>query len=751
MKRKLLHTTRFYFSLALLTNLIWFALAAANQSAEARNLNITNSIENEPNQKPQSFAPKKRALLVGVSEYCRQPNSSECSPGYLRGKYWWNLNTKPDVETLAEILKNDYKFDEVTILQTRDETTHKAIVDAFRQRLIAPTSNGDIVYFHFSGHGQQVPDDGDAGDVEPDGFDESIIPSDYVSRQDPKNNIRDDEIAKLLSELKTKAPGNVTVTFDSCFSGTATRGELLPRGESWHGEMPKTAGRGLDDTGTGLARGQIQPGYVFISAASPTQVALEDYDKRIDENGRKISVPMGLFTLALSRALKQATDKTSYRDLFYQINAYVTARQYGQNPQIEGKLDTAVLNGSALPVEPFVLLMPGANGGAILQAGSLQGMTEGSKFEICPAGTKSRAECKTSKLADAVIERVFQRQSIIKIKDNKPLVISREKPLRAFESERAIDFSALKVVVQNLEQLQGGKEAVAAIRQFGLAEMAINRGEKTYDVLVRPAAGDDKKNNFVKPDFRGAVMQRRDGTIFAAIPDGAELGREIRLRLENEMRWKTVVEMNNNNPDLKVEMRVFRAEGEVIDGEFVETEESKKKIEAAKRNEILRGEQQFEVGDFIRLEVTNQNPMPIYVTVLNLTPDGKVAPAFPNPNKCLTPCNNFIAAGKPLPLYFRLTEPVGTEGFKVLATLEQMDFSPLITPELLDQRGGVENLSGGQRGGAQHPLGLILQALNDANDKQIKARAASASTQPQSWATATVTYVIKQKSGAPNK
>ncbi|MBU2266440.1 MAG: hypothetical protein KJ977_05305, partial [Candidatus Omnitrophica bacterium] len=76
-------------------------------------------------------------------------------------------------------------------------------------------------------------DDGD----ELDGLDESLVPSDYVSKRDGSRNIRDDEIARLLEDLSEKHPGNVTLTFDCCYSGTATRaGRMLVRGQSWPGD-----------------------------------------------------------------------------------------------------------------------------------------------------------------------------------------------------------------------------------------------------------------------------------------------------------------------------------------------------------------------------------------------------------------------------------------------------------------------------------------------------------------------------------
>src|SRR5947207_12017166 len=116
--------------------------------------------------------------------------------------------------------------------------------------------------------------------------------------------------------------------------------------------MPKRGADGDDDTGTGLTRGGQTPlNYVFLSAASPRQVANEAMHETVDRGGKKTSVLMGAFTIALVDALSQATDKTSYRDVFYQVCAKVTSGTRGrQVPQIEGLLDTTVMNGSAAHV-----------------------------------------------------------------------------------------------------------------------------------------------------------------------------------------------------------------------------------------------------------------------------------------------------------------------------------------------------------------------------------------------------------------
>ncbi len=690
-------------------------------------------------------APKKRALLIGINNYCRIPGSLECAPTNYNGKYWWDLHTEDEVEMLARTLRTHFKFDEVTVLKTNAETTHQSIVDHFRKLLIEPTHKGDIVYFHFSGHGEQVPDDGDPGDIEPDGMDETIIPSDYVSRDDPAKNIRDDEIGKLLDELAAKEPGNVTISLDSCYSGTATRGGnevLVPRGQGWHGPMPSRGATGDDDVGSGLTRGgEVPKNYVFLAAASPRQVANEALGETLDKTGKTIHVMMGAFTVALVEALNQASDTTTYRDIFYQINARVTSGTQGrQVPQIEGRMDTTVMNGAAAHVDPFILVGNGNNGSLTLKAGRLQGMTAGSKFFLCPAGTLTRKDC-TGPVSEATIDQIYQTESTLRLKDAKKIVVDPAKPLRAFETEHAFDFSALKVTVADLSTIEGGKDAANAIKGFVLADATSKRGSVDYDVLVRPAEERDKQLEQLPAEFKGVLLQRPDGTVFAKVPAGPELGKTIQEALKNVIRWKTVSNMTPANTDIKVEARMYLTDGSVdTNGVFRETPTGTALVEAARKN---GGDNNlnFDLDKYVWLEVKNPNTYSVYVTVLDLQPNGVIAAAFPNYESGF-PTNNEIAAGDTLRLPFHLTPPVGAEMFKILITRENTDFSPLVTPALASRGGDTEGI----RGGKAHPLGQIFDALSDPEKRGAKLRGVTpVKTDPENWTSQTITFTVRKK------
>jgi hypothetical protein len=93
------------------------------------------------------------------------------------------------------------------------EPTRTNIISSMRW-LVDGAKAGDQLFFHYSGHGGQVPDqDGD----EADGQDETIIPVDWEG--DIKGQIVDDDMWKIM--LSTLNPlCRFVAVFDCCNSGT---------------------------------------------------------------------------------------------------------------------------------------------------------------------------------------------------------------------------------------------------------------------------------------------------------------------------------------------------------------------------------------------------------------------------------------------------------------------------------------------------------------------------------------------------
>jgi len=631
--------------------------------------------------------PRKHALLIGVSEYSR---------GIDEDQEWWNLNSTSDIVATRQILLRKFNFKpaEIRTLLTKQQTTRQSILNAF-SILLAQIKTGDIVYLHYSGHGSQVLDDN--GD-ELDGLDETIVPSDYKTRQDGSRNIRDDEIGKFLVELKTKNPANVTFVFDSCFSGTITRGgRQLVRGESYRGKTPKVnPAAGADDASGILHERSLFDNFVIISATRSDQTAKETDN---DSTGK-----MGALTYALIKAFHDSTSQTTYQDIFERVQTLVSQRVEAQNPQIEGESDAVLLKGTANRAEPYISVSHDRKNNVILQAGSLQGMTKGSKFAIFPSGTKSPKDGK--KLADAEIVELDATNSILKL--STPLAASILQTARAFETERKYGETLLKVKSSNARIL-------TELQKFTLVEIT---PKNDWDVQILE---DDSK----------FILERSDGARLLELENSEDVVRHIRLSLEREVRFRTLRSLENSSADLRIDIRVVPVE--------VEKNESGAVTKVTADREFRRNENskfQLTENDFVTIEIRNTGRQDAWITILSLKSDGRIGPIFPHPRVSKFD-NKIVADGQwkrlPMPFVYRITPPFGSEIYKVIATVEPTDLSPLLDINLASV--SDERL----RNTTQTPLGRILRSAALIQRSELGGAA------PPNWATAEFSFEVKKK------
>ena len=156
-------------------------------------------------------AQTKRALVIGLGEQ--------------KDKSWAKIHGDKDVMYVKTMLERA-GYSEIDTLVNK-QATKEGIVAAF-QNLANKCNDGDLIYIHFSGHGQQVTDlNGD----EDDGWDEAWIPYDAFFRYNEQKyrgekHLIDDEINMLLTNIKEKIgdTGAMFVVIDACHSAHATSG-----------------------------------------------------------------------------------------------------------------------------------------------------------------------------------------------------------------------------------------------------------------------------------------------------------------------------------------------------------------------------------------------------------------------------------------------------------------------------------------------------------------------------------------------
>lgn len=307
--------------------------------------------------------PRKLALLVGVNSY---PPGIPSLKGCLA-----------DVEMQYELLVHRFGFNPKDIVVITDEAdlkpTRQNILDQFQTHLIDQAKPGDVVVFHFSGHGSRIIDPYPIpeliinGEVVPNTnkLNGTLVPRDRnTERSDVVQDIMGRSLFLLMYALKTN---NVTAILDSCHSGGGTRGDLVFRavssrlnsGESakpsetelefqrrWMKDLQLSEAKLYDMRRKGIAKG------VAIGSAQFDQFAAE---AKFDND----TFHCGAFTYILTRYLWQVSSvegigntfvnlERSTNDLAIKSSMYQTPI-IAANPETNSQKPTFFLN----PVKPW--------------------------------------------------------------------------------------------------------------------------------------------------------------------------------------------------------------------------------------------------------------------------------------------------------------------------------------------------------------------------------------------------------------
>ena len=288
-------------------------------------LNIQRKAESYGKVLAQS-TPRKLALLVGINQYPLQP---------LQGC----LN---DMELQRQLLIHRFGFNPKDIYTLTDEkATRQGILEAFEEHLIRQAKPGDVVVYHYSGHGSRVFDPNPIV-VEPGnngGLNGTFVPvnSSLPSEQGGVvEDIMGHTLFLLMLALKSE---NFTAVLDSCYSGGATR-EIQVRArdnkdkkvqvspteksyqEQWLSQLKLSREDFVKLYRKGVAKG------VVLAATNPEQTAI---DMRF--NGFYV----GTFTYLLTQYLWQQTS-TPEKAIAYAVEN--VPKDFNQTPLYEVKVNS---------------------------------------------------------------------------------------------------------------------------------------------------------------------------------------------------------------------------------------------------------------------------------------------------------------------------------------------------------------------------------------------------------------------------
>jgi hypothetical protein len=513
-------------------------------------------------------AKQKLALLIGVSGYAQGITS---------------LETSGDVDDLAHVLKERYGFSQPVVLKTPEETTRASILQAL-ERLITQTPEGGLVYIHYSGHGSQVPDTN--GDELGDGLDETWVPSDahFLANGDLTQQISDDEFYAFMKRLAAKSPALVTVSVDACHSGSFMRGsQFLSRSIPYRGpkQIAETASviamNDKNKQGVSIEKLPSSAPFVFLYAAQSHQTAAEDSSQN----------PAGMFSHALIEGLLSLPANSNYLGLLAFTRNQVIQRGALQTPYGDGQLETVLLGTEVSYTEPVVKVAE--NGKLKMEAGSLQGITVDSEYEVTPLQPEG--------------EKMTFKAKVIYTEPFTAYLEPETKGL-LHDFQGAVKEITHASPVKKLKLKTSSKELRDKLAKLG--SVSLTEGSD-WELLL-----ENKKTG---------VSLYRQGGLFAKTVASVDLEKA----LAQEQRWQAVRNLRSQGlgqtRSLSVEIVPVKGHTHPVTNEFVKEDELAS-TELLKQGQIKEGQ------PFV-IRIKNASDKAQFVTIISLEQDGDIHVLFP--------------------------------------------------------------------------------------------------------------------------
>lgn len=607
--------------------------------------------------RPPQSGPRKLALIFAIGKY-------DSTTG------WRSISSINDLNYMKPTLMSQ-GFAENDIEIIRDEqATKKGMTEAI-DRLIARAQAGDIIVFHFSGHGQQVFDDN--GD-EADGYDEALVPYNanmrYGGGYTGQNHFRDDELGEKFKQLRRKIgkEGSLLVLLDACHSGTATRGQeiAIARGAEAKCEPPGyaqkiTTSRGAQNEGV-FDDKELLSNMVVISAASADQLNYETKDA--GNNG------VGALSYAFSRAISQTTGAINYKILFEKIKTDIQSWKPYQNPQIEGNTEQQVLGGKFIRSSDIIRISRWNPDNTIeVPRGLIHSVVKGARFKVFPVDVTDFKN--TQPVAEGEITDAQMGKSTGTFKGTAP---SRTGAYNiVFETRNFGDMSvAVKINLANAAAAGLIRDKLSQYEYISLdktsADIAITAWtdpQSRQDMLQVVAANDSVL--WQKPwSTQSNVTAAETEAIFEQIRQysRAQFLRSISTPADAKVFEYVQVEF------IPGVIKTVNGIDSLIPGKTL-----KDFMDA--RGDICFREANDEatMNEGFLIRVRNLQDYPVYISVLDIMPDNAIAVVMPDPGDVNSTAEDYkIAArqtftSRPIKLY----PPYGKDFMKILITKTAMD------------------------------------------------------------------------------
>jgi len=595
---------------------------------------------------------EKRALLIGVGQY---PQTSG----------WKNLSSENDLQHIeSALLMRGFRPQNITQL-LNEKATKNNIIKAIQQ-LKNTARKGDILFLHFSGHGQQIPDvNGD----EIDRLDEAIVPYDsplhyQAGIYEGERLIRDDELNQLTLGLRQKIgkKGQVVLVIDACHAGTGTRGfgtargtDLLMAPKTYTIDYTLQAKEASMNVGNSSLRANLAPMASFFGASANEA----NYQSRDDQ-----FQPVGTLTYAFATLLAKATNPMTFEELFERIKLKTKALKPRQNPQWEGPKNTLLFSNTHL--SPTALRYPatGDNGATTIQAsiGTLIGVFENSEITVYSIDRQKTINAGYVTTADLT-------SSIIQLKQ--PLQKEYDEIIQV-RIENKSPINLRPYVHFNVLPNSQWAAAIAPLRN----NRFIQENKQQPDLYVLTNAADTELS-----------LLTADGMeLWSTSTQSEIIDYELLQAIKGFAQGKYLRGYNSQNSQYQFSLQILLN----TTGTAATTINQLRPLTANR----------LKVGSDIQLAITNNGTKPAYFSLIDIQPDNQINLVIPGGNTDYTAEDFYLQPGATYltDYLIGIGAPLGNETLKLICTDQPLDLSSIINHRGARTR-GEENL---------HPFEQIL-------------------------------------------
>ena len=661
--------------------------------------------------------PRKLALLVGINAYKNAP---------LQG-------CVTDVKLQEQLLIHRFGFNPKDIVILTDkQATRQGILNAFEEHLIKQAKPGDVVVYHFSGHGSQVKDlDCDFPDCLNSTFVpiDGILPAGFPSQGGTVSDIMGHTLFLLMSALKTE---NVTVVLDSCHSGGGTRGNFRIRSRSGGSQLqPLEAER------------NYQQEWLTKLNLSPTE-----FKKR-----RIAGVAKGVVIASTKR--DQLAADASFNDFYAGAFTYLMTQYLWQQTANESfiraipTIASSTTKYSFTSQEPLMELKPGSNYGnnsvyfineQTPPAEAVITKVEGNRAELWLGGLdpNSLSAFQSGAILSVVDSKGIQ-QGRVELESRKGLVgqarLLDTAKIGAFlqESTRSIPSNlTLKI---GLDPSLGNEASLAQQALAGISRIEALPLQQEEVQYIFGRMTDAYRQELVQ----GGINLPESGSLGLFYP-GLELipnsfgkkGETVTdaiKRLSSKLKSllaarivKTILNTNSSQINLVASMVPEGGESAIASSFTIRGSLDRGTSNNQASSLPLSG-QKLPLGTSVQILVTNKENSPLYLSVLAIDPAGEISVLFPNEwaaavEVTLVEANQTVTIPDPQQDQFKLVaqEPKGVAEVLILASRTPLRAALQAIQAIARQR-GVSNgpVSLDASGELNEPALAIDGLLDDIN------------------------------------